>query len=56
LVATLNDLEIPLVIETLDKIYQKIGKNKLFLVRTERLSGATILFLSTIVAKDLLYM
>jgi len=44
-------LEILLVIEKLDNIYQKIGENGLFLVRAEKLSGATMLFLSTIVAK-----
>jgi len=43
-------------LKKLDKIYQKIGENGLFLIRAERLFGATMLFLSTIVAKDLLRM
>jgi len=53
-VAITDNLKILLVIEKLDKIYQKIGVNGLFLVRAERLSSAAMLFLSTIVAKDLL--
>jgi len=59
LVATPNNLEILLVIKKLDKIYQKIGKNGLFLVRVLRKvvwCNDVNSFNHTVVAKDLLFM